>query len=310
MRRAQRRVLIGGLPYFGRMLADMLDGDGWQCRYLPSAGRRPAAWAATAAALSRADLVYLIGGQIERWSRPDWLVRLGRRPVVVHWVGSDVTYALGVARRRAASRSLLCRPVHWAEVEWTAAELRLLGIDAHVVPLTSLCLVGEVVPLPQRFTVLCYLPDARPDFYGRPFVMQLAASFPEARFLVAGTEGRGWAASANVEFLGWRSQMAPVYAQSSVLLRLPRHDGLSFMVLEALAAGRRVIWSHALDGVVEVHSEGEARQALAALADAHARGMLRPDEAAARLTRERFSPARVRAEILSGFESALAEHRR
>lgn len=300
-------IAVGGLPYFGRMMADELSGNGWHCRYVASAGRNPVAWVATAKLVASADLIYLVGGQIERWSRPDWLVRVVRKPVVMHWVGSDVTFALAAARGARASLRLLQRPVHWTEAPWTSAELRPLGINASVVPLTSARLSSRPQPLPESFTVLAYLPDARPSFYGRELVLRLAAALHDVRFLVAGARGVGWEATPNVEFLGWQRDMEPVYARSSVLLRLPEHDGLSFMVLEALAAGRYVIWNHSQEGAFEAHDEPEASTLIQRLRNNHNAGSLTLNEAGIRTVRERYAPERVRADILNRFEAILGQ---
>lgn len=287
------------------MLASLLTVDGWDARYVESAGLRPDAWLTTATSVLRADLVYLIGGQVQRWSRPDLLTRLSRRPIVMHWVGSDVTYALSAARNGRASRRLIRRPVHWTEVEWTANELRPLGIDAAIVPLTSTRLPGEPQPLPETFTVLAYLPKDRPSFYGAEGVIRLAESLPAAHFLVAGSEGDGIIAPENVEFLGWVADMAPVYARSSVLLRLPRHDGLSFMVLEALAAARHVIWTHPLEGVLRVEGEDEARAQLQRLFAEHRAGTLDLNSPGRTFVAESLSTGIVRAEILRRFAALL-----
>jgi hypothetical protein len=297
--------MIGGLPYFGRMLATLLRGDGWEVCYLDSAGRRPGAWIATAAAVSRADLVYLVGGQIARQSRPDWLVRLVRCPVVMHWVGSDVTYAISAASKDRAADRLIHGPVHWAEVPWTAAELRQFGIEAAVVPLTSTDLAKEVTPLPKEFTVLSYLPGARAEFYGRDLVIALARAIPEASFLVAGSDGSGVDCPDNVKFLGWVSNMQQVYARSSVLLRMPEHDGQSFMVLEALAAGRHAIWNHEFDGVLYATSQEQARSHLERLLSQHRSQDLRVNTAGRDFIEQSFSPEAIRSEILGRFASLI-----
>jgi hypothetical protein len=300
-----RRILVGGLPYFGRMLAGLLTGDGWQAQYMAPALRRPASLIDAASLLANADLVYLVGGQIERQSRPDWLARVWRRPIVMHWVGSDVTYALAAAARGQTSQRLIARPEHWTEVAWTGAELRPLGVTSSVVPLTSTRVTGEPHPLPESFTVLTYLPAARPDFYGRAEVMRLAQAFPDVRFLVAGNDGAGSSSPPNVEFLGWAGDMSSVYARSTVLLRLPEHDGLSFMVLEALAAGRHVIWNHPLEGVHESNTDADARVFLAWLLAEHREGRLGLNQVGLQSVRQSYLPEHVRERILGRFTELL-----
>jgi hypothetical protein len=306
----QRRVVIGGLPYFGSMLASLLAEEGWQISYIPSAGLRPSAWVSTAAAIGRADLVYLVGGQVERWSRPDWLARLSRVPIVMHWLGSDVTYALAAARNGRASNRLINRPTHWAEVDWTAKEIEPLGITADCVALTSTGLDFTAAPLPDAFSVLTYLPEARPGFYGQDVVVDLARALPEVQFLVAGSTGVSLPAAENFEPLGWVPRMAAAYARSTVLLRLPEHDGLSFMVLEALAAGRYVIWNHPLHGVIEVRSGEEALAQIRQLLDAHRAGRLAPNLTGRMFVQTTLSPEAVRAEILGRFASIIEMHGR
>lgn len=304
-----RRVAIGGLPYFGRMLAELLSGDGWDCRYNTSPSRSPEDWLATAAAIARADLVYLIGGQIQRWSRPDWLLRAYKGPVVMHWVGTDVSYAVAAKQSGTASAELLRRPIHWSEVDWTAEELAGVGIRSEIVPLTSTCLPLVPPPLPERFVVLAYLPDSRPEFYGRAGVLGLARSFPEVPFLVVGTDGPDCEGLGNLEFLGWQSDMTSVYARSTALLRLTKHDGLSFMVLEALASGRYVIWNRPFDGVLTALHDGDAKGRLEDLLSLHRRGELQLNHAGIRLVDSEYAPERIRMQILGRFAEILASSR-
>jgi glycosyltransferase involved in cell wall biosynthesis len=300
-----RRVVVGGLPYFGRMLAGLLSGGGWEFRYVGSAGRSPQGWAAAIQVIARAEAIYLIGGQLERWSRPDLLTLATRKPIAMHWVGSDVTYALHAASRGRLSPRLVSQPVHWAEVEWTAAELEPLGVHAAVVPLTSAQLSTEVAPLPDRFTVLAYLPYARPEFYGRSLVYRLATRLPDTCFLVVGNAGPDAEAPANVEFLGWVPAMEQVYPRCSVLLRISEHDGLSFMVLEALAAGRHAIWNHPLAGVTEARTDAQALEALRELQARQRAGRLTANDLGRQAVLERYAPARVRGDILSRFDALL-----
>jgi hypothetical protein len=225
----------------------------------------------------------------------------------MHWLGSDVTYALAAARSGRASARLQRRPVHWAEVDWTASELEPLGISADLVPLTSTRMDFNIVPFPETFTVLTYLPEGRPEFYGQEIVANLASALPGVRFLVAGNAGEARPTADNIAYLGWVPEMRDVYARSNVLLRMPIHDGLSFMVLEALACGRYVIWNHPLAGVIEAHSGDEALASLRLLADEHQSGKLQPNVPGRDFVQKTLSPEAVRSEILSRF-AAIIEH--
>lgn len=123
------RIVVSGLPYFGRRMAALLSGDGWQATYLDTRGWRPlpalrALWRARQAAV-----LYHLGGQIARLSRPHVLLHALHRPCVMHWTGSDVLYARAVAARGATTARLRDGCVHWAGAPWLVRELA--EIDLH-----------------------------------------------------------------------------------------------------------------------------------------------------------------------------------
>ena len=103
--------------------------------------------------------------------------------------------------------------------------------------------------MPEKFAVLAKVADDR--LYGGDILLKLAKDLPNVTFLVVPGEDvqPSWLLSrmekmTNLVYLGWRDDMLEVYKQSAVLLRLTRHDGLSYMVVESLALGRQVVWSH------------------------------------------------------------------
>ena len=87
----------------------------------------------------------------------------------------------------------------------------------------------------------------------------------------------------NVCFLGRLPNLADIYPQVSVYLRLVEHDSLSAMVLEALARGRYVIYSKDLPFTETAGSFDEAHEALARLL-----ARKRPNEAGAEYVRKHY----------------------
>jgi hypothetical protein len=146
----------------------------------------------------------------------------------------------------------------WAVSAKLVEELRHAGIAAKQFPLSALSAVDMRPMPPEPLTVLAYLPSVKFDFYGGEVVLSLAERFADVRFLVVGSDGAGRVAPSNVTFLGHQSDMDAIYARSHVLLRLPQHDGLSFMVLEALNHGREVIWNHPFEASRFAQTENEA----------------------------------------------------
>ena len=218
-------------------------------------------------------------------------------------------HARPAVRAGRATPALLGGVTHWAGAPWLAAELRELGISAAWVPHCWVNAPATLPPLPdasEPFTVLAYLPEGRAEFYGGEAVLRLARALPEASVLVVAAQSLPWACPSNVRCVGWVADMAPVYARCHVLLRLPRHDGLSFMVQEALAYGRFAVWSYPFEGALEAKSADAAIATVRGLAVHHAAGELPLNERGAAHVRERYCAARVRADLLAGFEKVLA----
>src|SRR5690606_2555488 len=107
------KALILGIPYFGEKLAADLSELGWEARYLPHPGRRLRSWGRVLGAVLRADVLYLVSSRIEKGSPQDWMFRLRRKPVVIHWVGTDVKLARGVHRKGRVSVRIAEKAHHW-----------------------------------------------------------------------------------------------------------------------------------------------------------------------------------------------------
>ena len=267
--------------------------------------RRVRAWRQLGS-LARADAIYFIGGGAGR-NRLVTLARVFRIPVVMHWVGTD---CLNAARHVAAGRKLgaqarYCR--HWAITPGLAEELRALGLNPAVVPLSSTVFPSELPPLPERFTALAYLPERRPQFYGSEAVRSLALEHPTVRFLVmASSPTSTWIKDPpwppNVEFLGRVQDIRKVYQETTVLVRVTRHDGLSFMVLESLAHGRHVIWSYPIGPVRATKTESEVGAEFRRLVRMHAAGELGLNREGAAWVRTELDPQKIAADIRRRFQ--------
>ena len=307
--RTSHVIAVGGLPLFGRRLARLLDGPGWSVRYLETRAWQPVAALRALRQAAAADLVYLVGGQVGRFSRPHLLRLALRTPVVMHWAGTDVLHARQAWAAGRATAALVRGVRHWAGAPWFVEELRPLGIEARWLPHSSVDAPATLPPLPGPalpFTVLTYLRRGREAFYGGAAVLQLARALPEVQVLVTGTESLPWDAPPNVRCTGWVEEMVPLYARSHVLVRLPEHDGLSFTVQEALAHGRYAVWRYPFPGALQAQSVEAAVAAVRDLCQRHLRGELPLNEAGAAHVRERFSRERIRADLLAGFRDVLA----
>jgi len=170
------------------------------------------------------------------------------KKVVVHWAGSDVLGLL--ARRKMRILNNIAKrfvDVHLADGPWLCKELELVGVRSTSVPLLS-NLKADVTPLPDEPAMLFYLPEKRYIFHGGRILEKLATDFPEAKFLVVANTGKCCEKRENIEFLGYvpYREMPKIYRRVRGLIRMPLHDGLSMMVVEALLHGRYVIYSKKL----------------------------------------------------------------
>lgn len=173
------------------------------------------------------------------------LWRLCRKKIIRFWVGSDVLHASENKKMRFMFKIFdKMADLNITKAPWFVEKLKRLEIKSIFVPLNMFKIKkNRVESLPEICTILSYLPTARQEFYGSKIVIRLAKEFPEIRFIIVANDGENLPELKNVEYLGWVTNMDKIYDQTSILLRMPEHDGLSGMVFDALARRRYVILS-------------------------------------------------------------------
>jgi hypothetical protein len=175
------------------------------------------------------------------------LARLRGKRVVSHWIGTDIMRYRGkinLIKRISIWVHRHLVDVQLADSEIIKEELKRIGIEARLLRLLPQAVVAEVSSLPEKPVILSYWDDSRFDFYGGKTVFALARAFPEARFVIVRATGKGLAdIPANVHFLGFVKDLSKTYRDCVCFIRMPEHDGLSAMVLEAMANGRYVIYN-------------------------------------------------------------------
>jgi glycosyltransferase involved in cell wall biosynthesis len=288
--------MMVGIPHFVSMLSSLFCSeelvfiDGTFATNVPIMRR----WLGLLLNILRSDVVYVLSGTL-REGYFFKLARFLRKPIVMHWVGTDCLLAAQDIQKGLASVSLIQYSLHWVEVPWIADELDAIGISAHVVPLTSTMFPQRTLPLPEIFTVLAYLPESRNEFYGRDLIFLLAQEFPEVKLLIVGsTEDSSWVGGndvpLNISFLGHPDDIGVIYEMSTVLVRITEHDGLSFMVLEAMAHGRYVIWSHALGPVLVSKNFTQLSTEIKKLLILHHAGQLNVNHEGMEWVRKEYNP--------------------
>lgn len=285
-------VVVLGQPYWGTRIAQALDGQGGDMRarfvaqrdYLAFLARPPGAHDVV---LIRAG--YRVGATKPRGRLFDayWAALTKAMPSAVrchYWLGTDVAdttadAAAGSLRRGAVEAARA--DLHLADAPWLADELGLQGITAHTAHVPQDYACPDPPPaMPGRFRVLTYAPGNRFAFYGGDLVTFAARALPDVAFDVVGDQGsRVPERLPNVTYHGWVSDMGARYAEASVVVRVPQHDGTGATVIEGLLHARHVIYNHDLPYVERLVPEtGPAlAEALGRLRDAASAGRLAPN---------------------------------
>jgi glycosyltransferase involved in cell wall biosynthesis len=304
----RKRVAISGYGLFCADAAkniEQLHPD-WEAQILRPSSRTEVLTALFH--LRRADVWYSIGSHVEsRWMH--YTAQLLGIPRVMHWVGSDIEAARSNESIRRAVE--LSDATHLTEIDWTAKELAEMGFRSQIAPLPARHGGDGVKPLPDRFTILLYIPESRPEFYGAPMYERLLADLAEEAPRVFVVGGAKFTAPRSVEVInfGWRSDLRPIYEQSTVLIRQTCHDGLALMVLEALLFGRYVIWPKPFPDVIQACGYDELVAAVCDLLRLHKSGDLRAQYTAAERVRSRYSAEHCVEDLLLVFETARRKRR-
>jgi hypothetical protein len=259
------RIVVLGQPYWGTRIARALDGcaPDVEAVFVPARGyprllvSRPRG--------SRVILIragFRVGATTRRGRLFDMYWSMLRRAMpraarCHYWLGTDVLNTVeeseaGTLRRGAVSSSR--GDLHLADAPWLAEELKAVGLEAAVAHVPQPYRAPDTVsPLPDRFSVLTYLSADRFEFYGGEAILEAARRMPDVRFDVVGRTGDPTgSAPANVRWHGWVADMQPFYADATVLVRIPYHDGLGATVIEALLNARHVIYTHDIPFVQKI----------------------------------------------------------
>ena len=307
--RPKKILVTGAIPYWNNVTAQLLRRARISCDVL-----------------DRFDFIKLfklcISGRFRKYSViyqvcaiNNWiftlLLMLLRKPFVVHWIGTDV---LSFSKEKTSKgwRNRITRmlvydrtKIHISDSRYLLDELKQLGIDASVVCLFPERIEADVVPLPKKFTVLSYWPNYAKDYFSADIIYRLARDFPQIEFRILKATGDPTISLDNLKFLGPRDDMENVYAQASVLIRLPKHDSLSAMVLEMLARGRYVIYNKDFPHCHEANGYDDAKKELTEIMKLN-----EPNYKGSQFVRENFSVSKESQKLKEILEPLLASNRK
>jgi hypothetical protein len=230
---------------------------------------------------------------------------LGKKKIVILWSGSDVVYA----RRdfdAGKTSPWVVEKIHWAVSPWVADEVRGMGIPCEHVQASFVPPVENPAPLPEKFSVLMYMPCiAKKELYGWDRMLEVAERLRSIEFDVVGLQsGDTLKAPPNVRVHN-HVNLPQFFARATAVYRPVVHDGLSFMVLEALSHGRHVLYSYPLPGCVHVTNADAACRELQHLQDLHESRTLNLNRAGMEIIQRDYHPQRVQARLLERWKRII-----
>lgn len=304
-RNSPYKVFLQGLKFFCNRLAVAFQSDGWDIRHHNIHNLR--SLAGMLQDLRDANLVFRWGSRLSYGKFLRTVRFFDKKNVVFFWAGSDV---LGAQQQfsEGICEPWIVRKTHWAGAPWLRDEIQALGLKCEFVPITWVPAVQNPEPLPERFSVLTYLPHAdHGSLYGLERILEVTRSLPQISFELVGlTGGSVPNPPSNLRINGRTADMAAVYRRSSVYWRPVAHDGLSFMSLEALSHGRHVVWSYAFPHCRQSCNVESDRAEILRFHDLHRRRLLGVNHPGMQLVKNRFCLDAIRKDYLRRWEDIIA----
>jgi glycosyltransferase involved in cell wall biosynthesis len=303
-------VSVHGLPEFCEKLSRLLTSERWEVPY--HSPFTAAGLAARFNDLRKADLIYTWGGRITYGKFTRLARLLGKKKLIMLWCGSDVLFA---QQQRAAGIPIepwIRNKIHWAVSPAMAEEVRAVGLECEPVQASFVNPVTNPKALPTKFSVLTYGPSfKKAELYGMDRIFEVARRLPDIEFNLIGIlDGPTPPCPPNVKVHG-RVDLTPFYEQSIVLYRPVRHDGgISFMVLEALAHGRYVVYSRPFPASTLVTDVDEACRELMRFRDRHKSNNLTLNKSGLEVIARDYSSQKVRADLLERWERVILSDQR
>lgn len=211
----------------------------------------------------KCDVIYgvSIGHVFLLWLTSKFL----RKKTVNHWIGTDVLNVLEneeIRKKAKKAQKYIDKNISGSFL--LRDELQSIGISSEVIPLVPNDISFDLAKMPDEHKILVYLPNDKEEFYGSNIIIQLAKEFPNLKFIIVANDGAKLPDLPNLEFRGRVSakEMNDIYNDISILIRIPKHDGMSLMILEALAKGKNVIYKYNFPYCLQAETYEEVKNQL------------------------------------------------
>ncbi|HPN31495.1 MAG TPA: hypothetical protein PKY81_11095 [bacterium] len=192
---------------------------------------------------SKYRIIHYYWGSKVRLPEILFLKMLGVKPII-HFIGTDVIH---ISRRK---RKILRHKIFdFLKVKRVAVnsalceELKTLNLKAEPVYFLNRILTGSETPLPEKFSVLCYVPSGREKFFRLNWIFYAAEKLPDVLFTILPNNNKS--SLPNIKFIDKvpYERFIELIQNHSIFVRIPQHDGEPQSRLETLSCSRKMIWS-------------------------------------------------------------------
>ena len=173
-----------------------------------------------------------------------------RKKVYIEWIGSDVL-ALKAHNSKFKGKLFSLFSQNLCECTWIKEELKVLNVKAEIGPfITFSALFGGANTITNKndkqLNLITYSPKGKEDLYSLNDVLNVTKDMKNVSLNVVAHDGEGLVHNENVIFHGWvdSNKLACLYENSDAFIRMTKHDGLSYSVLEAMDKGLQVIFTY------------------------------------------------------------------
>lgn len=253
------RVLINGLPYFGKKVAKELNEFDRENTYI-FLDTYYSKWDKIRFLLNLpfCKAVISFNGVSDRSGSLDKVLSRHKK-LIMQWHGTDVSLAVSRNKNGTIYKEYINNARHLFSAPWFQDELKEVVPNGIYAPFSYVDHFGNDQKY-DKLSVLSYIAKGREEFYGWSYLLAAARDLPNVEFVIVGSDGKGIEVPDNVLFLGWvdENKMIELYKSHPVFVRLCEHDGKAFSVSQALATGAEVIWNYPLEGVHQIELSSEA----------------------------------------------------
>ena len=153
--------------------------------------------------------------------------------------------------------------IHCAYANNLHDEFKTMGLDSYDFPIVPIDIDSSSSVMPPRHAVLISIPDdveERADFYGYSETIEIIKTFPQIPFYITRSIHPEKYQYDNVVFQGQISsaEMNKLYDEISIVIRLPKHDGQSLLLMEGTIKGKYLIYNHTMPYTFHVDNVNEA----------------------------------------------------